>query len=111
MSQPTNIVRLRRSPNAAAQRHPKHLMEAVYASGSLAVAPDDLATKMSAALLATLGFFVIEEIQPDGVARRLQRGEARRALAAQRPWRVSRPAFDGDEIGLPEAIGRAGSPR
>ena len=105
MIEPTsNVVSFKSRKAAAPQRPPKSLLEAVYSAGSLAVAADDQATRMAAALLGALGFFVIEEVQPDGTARRLERGEARLGSSSH-PWRLLKPAFDGT-AGVPDAAGR-----
>jgi hypothetical protein len=102
----SDVIRFKRGrPRAGTRREPRHLMEAVYAAGSVAVAADDLPTKLAAALLETLGFFVLDEIQPDGTARRLGAGETRPALARERPWRISKPAFGGGAAGIPDAVG------
>ncbi|MFC1458386.1 hypothetical protein [Microvirga arabica] len=96
----TNIVAFK--PRAAVVHHPKSLMERVYAAGSLSLRADDRATKAAAVMLQALGFLVIEEITADGAPRRLQRGEAKRAM--DRPWRLSKPAFSGT-IGVPDGDG------
>jgi hypothetical protein len=103
MIEPTsNVVAFRKRAATAPKRHPKSLMEAVYSAGSLAVGADETALKAAAMMLQALGFLVVDEILADGSARRLGRGQARHAL--HRPWRLSRPAFDG-EHGRPEADG------
>jgi hypothetical protein len=107
MSEASNVVPFRRPGARGASRHlpnhhPKGLVEAVYAAGSLPVAPDDIATKTAALMLQALGFLVVEEVKPDGTTRRLGRGEARQAL--RRPWRLSKPAFSG-ATGVPDAKG------
>jgi hypothetical protein len=66
-------------------------MDAVYAAGSLPIAADDRATKMTATRLTIFGFVVIDEVQPDGTARRLRPSEAIHA-STFRPWRVSKPS-------------------
>ena len=104
MFEPTsNVVSFKSRKAAVPQRPPKSLLEAVYSAGSLAVAPDDQATKMAAALLGALGFFVIEEVQPDGTARPIGRGEARFASPSH-PWRLLKPAVGGT-AGVPDAAG------
>jgi len=98
----SNVVAFRHSGGTKPARHPHGLIEAVYAAGSIPVAADDLATKTAALMLQALGFLVVEEIGPDGVARRIGRGEARQAL--RRPWRLSKPAYSG-RPGVPDASG------
>jgi hypothetical protein len=97
----TNVVPFK-PRKAAAQHHPKTLIERIYAAGSLSVRADDVATKMAATMLQRLGFLVIEEISADGTPRVLQKGEARKAM--ERPWRLSKPPFSGVE-GLPDGNG------
>jgi hypothetical protein len=102
IEQSTNVVAFRKRGSPPPARHPKGLMEAVYAAGSLAVAADDVATKTAAVMLQALGFLLVEEVRADGTPRRLSRDETRQALS--RPWRLSKPAFGG-EFGLPDAAG------
>jgi hypothetical protein len=102
IEQSTNVVAFRKRGSPSPARHPKGLMEAVYAAGSLAVPADDVATKTAAVMLQALGFLLVEEVRADGTPRRLSRGEAREALS--RPWRLLKPAFAG-EFGLPDAAG------
>ena len=96
----TNVVAFK--PRAAVNHHPKSILERVYAAGSLPVGTDDLSTKTAALMLQAFGFLVIEEVLADGTPRRLQRGEARKAM--DRPWRLSKPAFSG-EPGQPDGEG------
>jgi hypothetical protein len=98
----TNVVALK-PLKAAAQHHPKSLLERIYAAGSLPVRADDVATKMAAAMLQSLGFLLIEEILADGTPRPLGRGETRKAM--DRPWRLVKPAFSG-QPGLPDGLGQ-----
>jgi hypothetical protein len=98
----SNVVAFRKPGTRGPTRHPRTLIDAVYAAGSLAVAADDIGTKTAAVMLQALGFLVLEEVQADGTPRRLSRGDARRAL--DRPWRLLRPGFDGSP-GRPEAMG------
>jgi hypothetical protein len=103
MIEPTsNVVAFRKRVAPAPKRHPKSLMEAVYSAGSLAIGADETAIKTAAVMLHALGFLVVDEILADGTARRLSRGQARQAL--HRPWRLSKPAYDG-ELGRPDADG------
>ena len=103
MIEPTsNVVAFRKRAAPVPARHPKGLIEAVYAAGSLAIPVDDVATKTAAVMLQALGFLVVDEILADGTPRRLSRGEARRAL--DRPWRLSKPAFAG-QTGVADANG------
>ncbi|WP_147707670.1 hypothetical protein [Microvirga massiliensis] len=97
-----NVVAFRKRGTRGPTRHPKVLIEAVYAAGSLPVAADDVGTKTAAVMLQALGFLVLEEVQADGTLRQLRGGEARRAF--DRPWRLLRPGFDGAP-GCPEAMG------
>lgn len=78
------------------------LMDAVYATGALAVAAGDRDTKLVASRLQVYGFLTIEEVQADGSARRLRPSEAIRARA-ERPWRLSRPAHAGFSVTIPPA--------
>ncbi|EIM27258.1 hypothetical protein [Microvirga lotononidis] len=96
----TNVVAFK--PRKPVAHHPRSLMERIYAAGSLSIRADDRATKAAAVMLQALDFLVIEEILADGIPRRLQRGEARKAM--DRPWRLSKPAFSG-EIGVPDGGG------
>jgi hypothetical protein len=66
-------------------------MDAVYSAGSLTIGADDRATKAMATRLTIFGFVVIDELQSDGMARRLRPSEAFHASAAL-PWRVSKPS-------------------
>ena len=98
----TNVVAFKSRAGTAVQHHPKSLLERIYAAGSLAIRADDVATKTAAAMLQALGFLVIEEILADGTPRRLERGEARKAM--DRPWRLLKPAYSG-EAGIPDGQG------
>lgn len=98
----TNVVTFKPRQATAVQHHPESLLERIYAAGSLAIRADDVATKTAATMLQALGFLVIEEIMADGTPRRLQRGEARKAM--DRPWRLLKPAFSG-EVGIPDGRG------
>lgn len=97
----TNVVPFK-PRKAAAQHHPKTLIERIYAAGSLSVRADDVATKLAATMLQRLGFLVIEDISADGAPRLLQKGEIRKAM--DRPWRLSKPAFSG-VLGQPDGEG------
>ena len=108
MSEPaTNVIAFRTRAAGRPGRPSKSLVEAVYASGSLTLRADDLATKTAAVMLQALGFLVIDAILADGTPRRLKQGEARRAM--DRPWRLSKPAFSG-EAGVPDADGAFAQP-
>lgn len=103
MIEPTsNVVAFRKRAAAVPKRHPKSLMETVYSAGSLAIGADETALKTAALMLQALDFLVVEEILADGSVRRLSRGQARQAF--DRPWRLSKPGFDG-ELGRPDADG------
>ncbi len=89
------------SPSLAARRvDQRALMDAVYASGTLAVAAGDRETKLIAARLQVYGFLSIEELAGDGDLRRLRPSEAIRARV-DRPWRLSKSAYGS---GLPVTI-------
>jgi hypothetical protein len=75
-------------------------MEAVYAAGSLPVAPHDHMTKVTAAGLQLFGFVVVEEVQADGSLRRLKASETIQAATA-RPWRVSKSSLAQTSFGVP----------
>lgn len=96
----SNVVPFRR--RAAPARHPKALIETVYAAGSLTLKADERPAKLAALMLHALGFLVIHEILTDGTPQLLKRGEARRAM--DRPWRLSKPPFSG-VAGIPDAGG------
>ncbi len=95
-----NVVRFRsaRSP-ASSLRDQKSLMEAVYCAGSLPLQADDRPAKVMASRLQVYGFVAIEEIQPDGTARRLRPSESIHA-SLNRPWRVSKPAWNQTRASL-----------
>lgn len=108
MIEPTsNVVAFRTRAASAPSRHPKGLMEAVYSAGSLPIGADDLSTKTAAVMLQALGFLLIDEVLADGTPRRLERGEARKAL--DRPWRLLRPGFGGAP-GRPDGDGAFAAP-
>ena len=91
----------------ASWSNPRVLLERIYAAGSLLVPAHEREARWAVAVLASLGFLVVEEIQVNGTARRLGPGEAGRdsTVARARPWRVSRPAFGGGEVGVPDSVG------
>jgi hypothetical protein len=98
--QANNVVAFRNArPQSYSRRDQKHLMEAVYAAGSLPVVADDRETKAMAARLQLYGFVVIDEIEANGRARRLRSSEAVAASTA-RPWRVSKPSLGRKGIGV-----------
>jgi hypothetical protein len=90
-----------RQPAIAPHRHPRYLMDLVYQSGSIAIPADDRQNKIVAALLQGMGLVLIEEIGPDGAARRLAPGEAR-VTKARGPWRVVKPATGTGAEGEPD---------
>ncbi|HYF55595.1 MAG TPA: hypothetical protein VEA41_15190 [Salinarimonas sp.] len=90
-----------RQPAIAPHRHPRYLMDLVYAAGSMPIPADDRQNKIVAALLQGMGLVLIDEIQPDGSARRLQPGEAR-VTGARGPWRVVKPATGTAGEGEPD---------
>src|ERR687898_3436535 len=94
-SSPINVVRFKDArASASPQRDQKGLLDAVYACGSLAVPAEDRATKQLAARLQIYGFVTLDEVQPDGSARRLRPSEAVEASSA-RPWRGYQTDFPG----------------
>jgi hypothetical protein len=103
----SNVVAFRSRNPGVPSRHPKSILEAVYAAGALTLRADDLAVKTAAVMLQGLGFLLIEEVLADGSLRPLRRGEARRAM--DRPWRLSKPPFAGT-AGLPDADGAFRNP-
>ncbi|KQO58167.1 MULTISPECIES: hypothetical protein [unclassified Methylobacterium] len=92
------------SPSLAARRvDQRALMDAVYASGTLAVAAGDRETKLIAARLQVYGFLTVEELSEEGALRRLRPSEAIRAQA-DRPWRLSKAAYgSGLSVTVPAA--------
>jgi hypothetical protein len=91
-SQPTNVIRFPGARSSAnPRRDQKSLMDAVYCAGSLTIAAGDRVTKAMATRLTIFGFVLIDEIQPDGLARRLRPSEAFHASTAL-PWRISKPS-------------------
>ncbi|MCJ2127831.1 hypothetical protein [Methylobacterium sp. E-045] len=92
------------SPSLAARRvDQRALMDAVYASGTLAVAAGDRETKLIAARLQVYGFLTVEELGEDGALRRLRPSEAIRAQV-DRPWRLSKAAYgSGLSVTVPAA--------
>jgi hypothetical protein len=78
---------------AAARRSDQRaLMDAVYATGTLAVAAGDRETKLIASRLQVYGFLSIDEVDEDGGHRRLRPSEAIRARG-DRPWRLSKASY------------------
>ncbi len=71
-------------------------------AGSLPVAAEDRITKMMATRLTIFGFVVIDEVQPDGTARRLRPSEAVQT-SLERPWRVSKPSSRYALGGVPDS--------
>lgn len=88
-----NVVRFP-GPRAhsSARRDQKGLMDTVYTAGSYCVPAEDRETKAMAARLQVFGFLNIEELAPDGSARRLKASETIHA-SAERPWRLSKPTL------------------
>ena len=90
----SNVVPFRRTkPFASSKPDQKALMDAVYSAGSLPVPATDEDTKVVASRLQVFGFVVIDEVCPDGTARRLRPSEAILA-ETNRPWRISKPSVD-----------------
>jgi hypothetical protein len=102
-SQPTNVIRFPGARSSANPRHDqKSLMDAVYSAGSLTIRADDRVMKAMATRLTIFGFVVIDEVQVDGMGRRLRPSEAFHGSTAL-PWRVSKPSgsYRMDD-GIPE---------
>ncbi|MCJ2047013.1 hypothetical protein MKK58_21095 [Methylobacterium sp. J-078] len=87
---------------AARRSEQRALMDAVYATGSLAVAAGDRETKLIASRLQVYGFLLVEEIGADGTPRRLRPSEAIRART-DFPWRLSKARY-GASTGLAVTI-------
>lgn len=81
----------------------RSLLDAVYATGSMVLAAEDRATKLTASRLQVYGFLAIEEVLADGTMRRLRPSEAIRARG-ERPWRLSKPAC-GASVTIPSLDG------
>ncbi|WP_342110188.1 hypothetical protein [Methylobacterium sp. SI9] len=81
----------------------RSLLDAVYATGSMVLAAEDRATKLTASRLQVYGFLAIEEMREDGTMRRLRPSEAIRARG-ERPWRLSKPAC-GTAVTIPSLDG------
>ena len=81
----------------------RSLLDAVYATGSMVVAAEDRATKLTASRLQVYGFLAIEEVREDGTTRRLRPSEAIRARG-ERPWRLSKPSC-GASVTIPSLDG------
>ncbi|MEL6059681.1 MULTISPECIES: hypothetical protein [unclassified Methylobacterium] len=81
----------------------RSLLDAVYATGSMILAAEDRATKLTASRLQVYGFLAIEEVREDGTMRRLRPSEAIRARG-ERPWRLSKPAC-GASVTIPSLDG------
>jgi len=81
----------------------RSLLDAVYATGSMVLAAEDRATKLTASRLQVYGFLAIEEMREDGTMRRLRPSEAIRARG-ERPWRLSKPAC-GASVTIPSLDG------
>ncbi|KQP54188.1 hypothetical protein ASG40_19160 [Methylobacterium sp. Leaf399] len=97
------------APSALAARRgdQRALMDAVYATGTLAVAAGDRETKLIASRLQVYGFLVVEEVTDAGTFRRLRPSEAIRART-ERPWRVSKASHatgDGPSVTIPAVDG------
>lgn len=98
----TNVIRFPGARSAVFPgRDQKSLMDVVYAAGSLPIAAHDRATKVVATRLTISGFVVLDEVRPDGTARRLRPSEAIHA-STEHPWRVSKPSSRYVSNDLPE---------
>jgi hypothetical protein len=85
---------VRRAPIPALERSrqlEKRLMDAVFASGAIEIAAEDVSAKRLAARLQILGFVAIAEIGEGGDERGLRPSEAIEAEPG-RPWRLTRAA-------------------
>ncbi|KQP07547.1 MAG: hypothetical protein Q7T93_09515 [Methylobacterium sp.] len=91
-AQPRGASPPRKATNATRRGDQRAVMDAVYATGTLAVAAGDRETKLIAARLQVYGFLTIEEIDADGALRRLRPSEAIRARP-ERPWRVTKASY------------------
>jgi hypothetical protein len=91
-----------RRAKAAPRRNPATLMDAVYSAGSLLLRPDDRPAKAVAVMLSALGFFVIDEIAPDGTVTRLRPGGYKTASPAN-AWRVVKADLGAGAEGVPDA--------
>lgn len=86
---------------AARRTDQRALMDAVYATGTLAVAAGDRDTKLIASRLQVYGFLLVEEVAASGETRRLRPSEAIRA-STERPWRVSKASYGaGSAVTIP----------
>ncbi len=109
----SNVIPFRRPvpPQAPGEREARDrrrgeqrsLLDAVYATGSMVLAAEDRATKLTASRLQVYGFLAIEEVREDGTMRRLRPSEAIRARG-ERPWRLSKPAC-GASVTIPSLDG------
>jgi hypothetical protein len=79
----------RRRGQSASRTHPRHIMEAVYAAGSISISPDETLTRIVVAQLHRMGLLFAQELTSSGELRPLS--SATMAVAELRPWRVSRP--------------------
>jgi hypothetical protein len=79
----------RRGLAAASGGEPRDLLDTVYTAGAMPVSASDRPTKAAVARLHLFGFFVVEEIGPDGEPRVLPPSETAR-LDLTHPWRISR---------------------
>ena len=95
----------RKATNATRRGDQRAVMDAVYATGTLAVAAGDRETKLIAARLQVYGFLTIEEIDTEGALRRLRPSEAIRARP-ERPWRVTKATYGaGLAVSIPAIDG------
>ncbi|MGH1575451.1 hypothetical protein ACRAWG_38550 [Methylobacterium sp. P31] len=109
----SNVVPFRRAIPVAApgerearnrrRSEQRSLLDAIYATGSMIVAAEDRATKLTASRLQVYGFLAIDEVNEDGTMRRLRPSEAIRARS-ERPWRLSKPAC-GASVTIPSLDG------
>jgi hypothetical protein len=91
-----------RRAKAAPRQNPATLMDAVFSAGSLLLRPDDRPAKAVAVMLSALGFFVIDEIGPDGAVTRLRPGGYKTASPAN-AWRVIKADLGAGAEGVPDA--------
>jgi hypothetical protein len=76
----------KKSPSREAER--AALLDAVSAAGRLDIVPRAFAARHAAAALHLMGFVSLEELQPDGSARRLRPSDAMNATPLL-TWRVA----------------------
>jgi hypothetical protein len=76
----------RKAPSREAER--AALLDAVSSAGSLEIVPRAFAARHAAAALHLMGFVSLDELQPDGSARRLKPSDAMKATPLL-TWRIA----------------------